>query len=161
VSTQNTSQKCTLLIIADGFEETGVVAILSALRQAGVCAKTVGLTSGLIGGMHGVRLKPDLTIADFDHLTNTLSIPLVILPEGRQGLSRLEIDPRVHRLLRRVVAQRGQIVTSYEGMQVIRVAAIWGEEMGEIKDGQKRPVILREPGQSSEALAQDLVRWLK
>ncbi len=76
MSTKNTDQRCTLLIIADGFEEAEAVTILSALRQAGVCIKCVGLTSGLIGGAHGVWVRPDLTMADLDQAANTLSIPL-------------------------------------------------------------------------------------
>jgi hypothetical protein len=85
---------------------------------------------------------------------------LVILPEGRQGLARLEIDPRVHRLLHQVVAQQGQIVTGREGIQVIRMAGIWDGKPGETNSGHKGAVLLREPGQSSEALVRDLIRLL-
>lgn len=104
---------------------------------------------------------PDLTLAGLDRLTDTTSISTVILPEGRLSLARLEADPRVHRLLRRVVAQRGHIVTSAEGLRVPRAAALWGEEPGAADDGQRMPVLLRERGQSPEALALDLIRRLK
>jgi hypothetical protein len=158
---KDTNQKCVLVVIADGFEETDAIVILSLLRQAGICVKSVGLTSGLIGSAHGVWIMPDLTLADLDRLTNATPISLVILPEGRHSLARLEADPRVHRLLRHVVAQRGQIVTSAEGLRVPRAAALWDNKPGEVGDSQRMPVLLREPGQSPEALALDLIRRLK
>lgn len=82
--------------------------MLSLLRQAGLCVKSVSLTSGLVGGAHGVWLMPDLTLADLDRLTATTSINVVILPEGSQSLARLEADARVHRLLRQVAVRGGQ-----------------------------------------------------
>lgn len=158
---QDPKQKCALVIIADGFEETETIVFLASLRQAGLCVKSASLTSGLVGSVHGVRLMPDLTLADLDRLTDTAFISAVILSEGRQSLSRLEADPRVHRLLRRVIAQRGRIVTSREGLRVLRAAAVWVDEPGEADDGQRMPVLLREPGQSPEAFARELIRRLK
>jgi putative intracellular protease/amidase len=161
MSLRDNNQKCVLVVIADGFEETDAIVILSLLRQAGICVKSVGLISGLIGSAHGVWIMPDLTLADLDRSIDGASIGIVILPEGRQSLARLEADPRVHRLLRRVVAQRGHIVTSAEGLRVPRAAALWGEEPGMADDDQRMPVLLRERGQSPEVLALDLIRRLK
>ncbi len=151
--------KCVLVIIADGFDENETIAYLSLLRQAGLCVKVVGLTSGLVDSRHGVRLMPDLTLTNLDDLADTTFISMVILPEGGQSLSRLESDPRVHRLLHRVVAQRGVIATSRDGLRVPRAAAVWGDvaELGD--DGA--PVLLREPGQSLETFAHYLVRKLR
>jgi hypothetical protein len=59
----------------------------------------------------------------------------MILPEGGQSLTRLETDPRLHKLLRQAVAQRGQIATSQEGLRVLRAAAMWDNEL-EADDGQ-------------------------
>jgi putative intracellular protease/amidase len=161
MSSKDNNQKCVLVVIADGFEETDAIVILSLLRQAGIYVKSVGLISGLIGSAHGVWIMPDLTLADLDRSIDGASIGIVILPEGRQSLARLEADPRVHRLLRRVVAQRGHIVTSAEGLRVPRAAALWGEEPGAADDDQRMPVLLRERGQSPEVLALDLIRRLK
>lgn len=155
------NQGCALVVLANGFEEAETIVFLSLLRQAGLCVKSVSLTSGLVGSAHGVWLMPDLTIADLDGLTDTTPISAVILPEGSQSLARLEADPRVHRLLRRVVAQRGKIVTSRDGLQVARAAGVLVNELEGIDDGQTMPVLLREPGQSLEAFARDLIRRLK
>jgi len=158
---QDARQRCALIFLADGFEEAEAIVTLSLLRQAGLCVKSVGLTTGLVSSAYGVWLMPDLTLGDLDRLTNTTSISAVILPGGRQSLARLENDPRVHRLLRQVVAQGGQIVTSREGLQVPRAAAVWVNETVEADDDQRMPVLLRDPGQSPEAFARDLIRRLK
>ncbi len=148
------------MFIADGFEEVETIVLLSALRQAGLCVKSVALINGLVGGAHGVWLMPDLILTDLD-LMDTTSINLVILPGGRRSLSRLEADPRVHQLLRQLVARRGQIATSTEGLRVPRAAAVWVNESGEANDDGRTAVLLRDPGQSPEAFARDLIRRLR
>ncbi len=136
-----------------------MIITLSLLRQAGLCVKSVGLTSGLIGSACGVRLMPDLALADLDHLSSGTYISIVILPAGKQSLVRLETDPRVHRLLRRVVAQHGQIVTGPEGLRVPRAAALWVSKPG--GDDQRLPVLLRNPNQSTQVFVQELIQRLK
>jgi hypothetical protein len=148
-------------LFVDGFEEWETIIPLCLLRQAGLYVKSVGLTSGLVSSAHGVWLMPDLTLADLDDWTNTMSISVVILPEGRQSLARLETDPRVHKLLRQVVARNGQIVTSREGLRVLRVAALWDDELEQADDDQRMPVLLREPGQALEAFVQHLILGLE
>ena len=69
-------------------------------------------------------------------------------------MTRMENDPRVHRLLRRVVAQRGQVATGPEGLRIVRAAEVWGDRPGET-------VLVRQPNQLPEAFAQDLVSRLK
>jgi hypothetical protein len=148
-------------LFVDGFEERETIIPLCLLRQAGLCARSVGLTSGLVSSAHGVWLMPDLTLADLDDWTNTMSISVVILPEGRQSLARLETDPRVHKLLRQVVARNGQIVTSREGLRVLRVAALWDDELEQADDDQRMPVLLREPDQALETFVQHLILGLE
>jgi len=159
---RHSSRQCALMIIADGFEEITTIVTISALRQAGLCIKSVGLTSSFVNGAHGVEVMPDLSITDFPQLINTTPINLVILPEGKQALARLETDPRVHQLLRQVVAQQGQVVTTAEGLGVLRAAAVWLKEFPE-RDGdhQGMPVYLYDQKKSPETLAQDLIRRFK
>jgi putative intracellular protease/amidase len=158
---QTSQEQCILILVADGFQERDAIILLSLLRQAGLCVKSVGLASGLVGGAHGVWLMPDLTLAALDRWTSAASISVVILPQGRQSLNRLETDPRVHKLLRQIVAQNGQIVTSHEGLGVLRAAALWSDELEQTADDHNMPVLLREPGQSPETLAQRLIRGPK
>lgn len=158
---KNARQSCALVVIADGFEETEAIVILSSLRRAGLCAKSVGLTSGLVSSARGIQLMPDTTLTDLHFTTRTAYITAVILPAGSQSLARLEADPRVHRLLSQVLAQHGQIATSHEGLRVLRAAQIWINELEDATDGQRMPVILRRPQQSLETFAQDLVQSIK
>jgi hypothetical protein len=156
---KDANQRCALVIVADGFEEIEVMVFLSLLRQAGLCVKSVSLTSGLVGGAHGVWVMPDLTLADLDRLTTTFNA--VILPEGRHSLAKLEADPRVHRLLRQVVAQQGQIVTTQDGLRVTRAAAVWGNGQEDVNSDPTAAVIWRKPEQPPESFAWDLIRKLK
>jgi putative intracellular protease/amidase len=157
---ESRQKKCALVVIADGFEETEATVFISLMRQAGLYVKSVGLTSGLISSARGVWLMPDLTLTDLDLLINSTPVSVIILPEGKQSLAKLEADPRLHRVLRQVVAQRGKIVTSQEGLRVLRAAALWASEPGTADDVRKSSVLLREPGQSVETFAQDLTRRL-
>jgi hypothetical protein len=158
---KHTSKQCALVILADGFEETETIGLLSLLRQAGLHVKSVGLTSGLVSSAHGIWLKPDLTLTDVERLNGGMFISLVILPAGSESLDRLETDPRVHKLLRRVVARHGQIVTSREGLRIPRAAAVWIDDLEAADTERRMPVLLREPGQSLETFVHDLIRRLK
>lgn len=153
-------QRCVLILIADGFEETETVMWLSTLRQAGLCVKSVGLTSGLVSGVHGIWLMPDLAFADLEPWLTTTAISLVILPGGKRSIARLEADPRVHELLRQVVEQCGQIVTGPEGLPLSRIAATWGSDRRGADAAPASPLLLHDPEKSPEVFAQDLIRRL-
>jgi putative intracellular protease/amidase len=159
LAVKNARQKCVLIIIATGFEETEIVAIISAFRQAGLCVKGVGLTSGLVSGAHGVWMMPDLPLADLDHLQRDSSVSMVILSGGEQSLVRLEMDPRVYQLLGQVAAQGGLIAANIEGEHVLRAALAWKNDRGNVSSSY--PIFLRSPGQTPEAFAQDLIRRLE
>lgn len=160
LATGETKRKsCALLILADGFEEASTLGFLSVLRQAGLYVKSVALTSGLVGSIHGVWVMPDLTIADLDQLIATTFVSAVILPEGSQSLAKLAADPRVHRLLHQVAARRGYIVTSRAGLQVLQAAAV--QANGKASDDHIARVLLRKPDQPPKAFAQDLIQRLK
>jgi hypothetical protein len=146
--------------LADGFEEEAVV-ILGLLRQAGLHVKSVGLTSRPIGSTHGIGFIPDLVLTDLDCSVRLASVQAIILPNNASSLDKLATDPRVHRLLRQVAAQRGQIVTGRQGLRVVRAAAIWDGLTERPDDDRWLPVLLREPGQSLGAFVQQLVQRLK
>jgi putative intracellular protease/amidase len=160
-SMKDISSKCILVLVAEGFDENETVMFLSLLRQAGLCVKSVGQVSGLVGSMHGVWLMPDLNLIDLDQLNWVDSINAVILPWGRQSLARLESDPRVHKVLRQVVANRGYIITSKEGLRVIRAATVWYEKQNDILNDLSTAVILREPEELTDSFVKDLVRRLQ
>ena len=152
--------RCILMIMANGFEEIEAITLLSTLRQAGLCVKSVTLTSGLVGGAHGVWLMPDLALADLDRLLKTTPISLVILPAGKQSLTSLKMDPRVHRLLRQVVAQGGQIAAIPDGLVILQAADICPDTSTEVGPHQEGPILIRDPTTPPQTFAQVLIRRL-
>lgn len=157
---RESTQRCVLMLIADGFEEAETIVLLSALRQAGLCVKCVGLTSGLVSSAHGVWLRPDLAFADLDPLLQTTAISLLILPRGKLCLARLEADPRVHKLLGRVIEQQGQIVTGPDGLPLARAAAVKNTEPEEPEGDWAGPLVLYNSAKSLETFVQNLIRRL-
>jgi hypothetical protein len=123
--------------------------------------KSMGITKGLVSGAYGVCLMPDSNLADLDRLLKTMSFSMVILPENKQCLARMEADPRLHNLLSQVIAQKGQIAIGPEGMRFLRTIA--AEDIGWVgSSNSDGPLLLiREAGESIEAFAHDLVRRLK
>jgi len=159
LNTKSLYQQCVLVIIADGFNETTTIAILCALRKAGICAKSVGLTSGLINGAHGILVMSDFTLADLERSGDPATVNTVVLLGGEPNLSSLEADPRVHRLLRQVVAQQGFIVIDSHGAKIVTMAL--GNGVGSDSKMNDRIVSYYTPGQPVEQFAQDLVRRLE
>lgn len=151
--------RCALVIIADGFNELETIAILSALREAGVYTKSVGLTSGLIHGAHGIWVMPDCTLTDLYETIDVNKVCLVVLPGGEQTLMQLEPDPRVHRVLRQVITHRGIIATSVRGSRVLRTAL--GQDI-DTREMMNHQIILRNVlEQSADGFARDLVHRLE
>lgn len=149
---KNSPQHCAFIVIANGFNETETIILLSMLRQARLCAKSVGLTNGLINGSHGILLMPDLTLTELEHSLAQLTISLLALPGEESSLARLELDPRVHQLVRRTLEQGGIIATAGRGVQLLKTAA--GPEFDVEDSGQV--VVWQALGSSMEAVARDL-----
>jgi len=159
LNTKDTSQKCALIMLADGFDEVEAIVILSVLRRAGVYAKSVGLIGGIISGSHGILVKPDFTLADLDRSVDVASINMVVLPGGERNFSSLEADPRIHRLLRQILAQNGSAVTNTQGMRMLNT--VIGQNNDSASHKQKQITLWHPLEQSIEAFAQDLTRGLE
>lgn len=157
MSTKTIFQKCILVITTRGFDEVETIHLISVLREAGLCVKSLGATSGLVAGRYGIYLMPDLTFSDLDDLAKTSSASVVILPENRQCLIRLEADPRLHNFLRHLLAQGGQIVVGPEGRQFLKKTSVGDPGLFGSSNRHEPLLLLREHGQSIETLAHDLV----
>lgn len=149
---------CSVVLIADGFREVEAISVLSALRGAGIYAKSVGLTNGLIRGARGILVRPDLTLAYLPSLLDAMRISLVVLPGGDRSLSRLEHDPRVHRLIRDVAVSDGWIATTPRGVRILRLAL--GPDGYIESDSDHRRIIHYNGDQTMTAFTQDLIRRL-
>ncbi len=153
VSIKNINQKCAFVLIADGFNEIEAVVILSIFRQAGLFAKSVGLTSGLINGMHGIQLQPDLKMTDL-YATDPTWINALILPGDDHSLAKIEADPRLPGLLHQVYAQQGLVAASDKGRALMQTAL--GDAA--LKQGTERVVLWPGLEQAMEPVARDLAR---
>jgi 4-methyl-5(b-hydroxyethyl)-thiazole monophosphate biosynthesis len=149
------------MILADGFEETQTVILLSLLREAGLCVKSVGLKGGLITSLHGISIKPDLTLTDLQTLRTTIQVSLVILPEGEQSLAKLKGDPRIHKLLYQTAHQQGQIVTSSAGLPVLQATRLSLDEENTTDNRFLHALILRDIKVPLETFAQNLINQQK
>jgi len=137
------------------------ISLISILRQAGLCVKSMGMTRGLVRGAYGICLMPDLTLSDLDDLAKTITFGAAILPENKQCLVRLEADPRLHNFLHQVLAQGGQIVAGVEGRQFLKKIFVGDPKLIGSSNGAESLLLLRGSGQSLEALARDLVQSME
>lgn len=152
-------ENCAVILLAEGFDEVEAVGILTALRAAGVCVKSLGLTGGLITGRHGLLLMPDYALFNLSDKFDVSAINAVILPGTKRCLTRLETDPRVHRLLRQVIAQRGLVATNAQGYGMLKRTL--GQENATHRH-RDRQIMLRASGhQPIDVFAQTIVQRLE
>lgn len=109
-----------LILVARGFDETDVSTATRALRRTGWPVAVVGLRAGAVQGAYGLSLAPDCPLSEVE-----MEVPrAVVLPGGAQGARRFCADPRVHRLLRCVIQQRGYVLAIDTAYTVLRSAGV-------------------------------------
>ena len=74
------------LMLADGFEETEMIAPLDILRRAGIPVQTVGMTGRLVTGAHDLTVTADLLPED----VVPTDMDGIILPGGMPGTTNLK-----------------------------------------------------------------------
>lgn len=73
--------------LADGLEETELVATLDLVKRAGIFAKTVSVTDQkLVTGTHGIMIQADAVINE----VNFDDAEMLVLPGGMPGTKNLE-----------------------------------------------------------------------
>ena len=97
------------ILAAPGFEESQTIHHLSALREKGIPTSLIGLSCQGVHGRHGITINPDYALSD---LKSTQSGALVLIPGGRQCISRLTADPRVHDLINNTLANNGVLAAT-------------------------------------------------
>lgn len=109
-----------LILLARGFEEIEVSTVTRALRRSGWPVAVVGLRAGAVQGAYGLSLAPDCLLSEVE-----IEQPrAVVLPGGVQGTRRFAADPRVHRLVRRVIEQRGYVLAIDTAYTILRSAGV-------------------------------------
>lgn len=74
------------ILLAEGFEETEMIAPLDILRRAEIPVQTVGITGKTVTGTHGISICADILPAEAE----PSSIDGVILPGGMPGTRNLQ-----------------------------------------------------------------------
>ncbi len=96
-----------LVPLAHGCEELEAVTIIDLLVRAGIDVVSAGLESGPITASRGVVLVPKTTL---DAVMNE-EFDMIILPGGGGGAERLDHDPRIAELLKKM-ATAGKFVAA-------------------------------------------------
>jgi hypothetical protein len=96
-----------VVLLANGCETTTLQSVLEQLCGENRGVWLVGLRCGPVIGQGHVQFVPELTLAE---LGETTAVTCLLLPDGQACSDSLLCDPRVHRLMERVVAQQGLIV---------------------------------------------------
>ena len=86
------------IYLANGFEETEMIAPLDIIRRAGLEVKTVSIThESRVTGSHGITVKADTTVFDRDY--DVTKVEMVVLPGGLPGTTNLEASEKVREAL--------------------------------------------------------------
>jgi len=119
------------VLLASGFEEVDVSTVIRTLRGFGFPVPAVGLTAGPLRGAYGLFFMPDATLSEVE----TEQPHAVVLPGGVQSARRLNADPRVHALLRRVIVRGGCVLALDTAYVVLRNARVLDESGEEVAEG--------------------------
>jgi 4-methyl-5(b-hydroxyethyl)-thiazole monophosphate biosynthesis len=91
--------KRVLIPLAPGFEEIEAVTLVDILRRAGITVDVAGTVSGPIQASRGVQVVPDIGMDD----ALSREYDLVVLPGGAAGTENLMKDPRIDKILSRMI----------------------------------------------------------
>src|SRR5690606_31885023 len=93
-----------LILLATGFEVSSVVFCVSQIREAGLPISLVGLSAGILKGLHGLAIRPDYSL---EQLPQGGGYAGVIIPGTPQCVAALLADPRVHHLVQKTLEEQG------------------------------------------------------
>jgi hypothetical protein len=94
---------------SDGFDEMAATAFITALREAGLLVKVVGLTSKKIAGARGLALLPDLTLDQA--LVLAAQAICIIIPATTSWSKRLNNDPRLRQFFEQANSNQAEFIT--------------------------------------------------
>ena len=93
------------VLLADGFEEIEALTPVDMLRRAGAEVVTVGISSSIATGSHGIKVVCDRTAEQTDPET----IDAVIFPGGMPGALNLDASPYTDKVIDAVMRKGGRI----------------------------------------------------
>ena len=103
------SNKCVLVLWANGFEEATASIFITELRRAGIRVKIVSRTSHQIRGAHGLALVADLTLSQA--LPLLAEVTHLVIPATRHAMQPLKNDPYLSEFFDQITHHRIPILT--------------------------------------------------
>lgn len=100
------SRNQVVILVETGFDEVEVAWCVRRFREHGAEVALVSPSAGLIASNHGMKVRPDETI---DAYSWSVAPRLVIVPGSSSCAERLATDPRIRRLLSKVVDGHGLV----------------------------------------------------
>ncbi|MBE6533134.1 MAG: DJ-1/PfpI family protein [Ruminococcaceae bacterium] len=94
-----------IVLLADGFEEIEALTPVDMLRRAGLEVKTVGITSKIAVGSHGIPVVCDAVPADI----NLSDVSMAVFPGGMPGSLNLDAAPYTNEVIESVLSRGGHI----------------------------------------------------
>ena len=94
-----------IVLLADGFEEIEALTPVDMLRRAGLEVKTVGITSKIAVGSHGISVVCDAVPADI----NLSDVSMAIFPGGMPGSLNLDASPYTDEVIGSLLSRGGHI----------------------------------------------------
>ena len=93
------------VLLADGFEEIEALTPVDMLRRAGLDVKTVGITSKIAVGSHGISVVCDLNPDEVP----LKEVTMAIFPGGMPGSLNLDASPFTDRIIGAVLENGGRL----------------------------------------------------
>jgi catalase len=107
-------------LVADGFDDAGLLDMKQALMTAGAVVVTVAPRLGVLTGSNGTVLK-----ADFSFLTgSSVLFDAFYIPDGETSVNALKSDPEVTNFLREAYKHCKTIAASGAGVELLASAGI-------------------------------------
>jgi hypothetical protein len=110
VKYQSTLRTKVYILLASTFDELFVVNCLCQMREERLAVSLVGLSAGLLNGLHGLIIKPDMSLTQLEQQSFTGICPTLVIPGGQACVMTLLADPRVHQLLATTLNAEGFVV---------------------------------------------------
>jgi 4-methyl-5(b-hydroxyethyl)-thiazole monophosphate biosynthesis len=123
-----------LIIAANGFEETELVAIVDILRRAGIDVTIAGLTTTIVESVRKVRIVADVRLDEIDHNR----YDALILPGGDPGYKNLANSSRVIQIIKDFNKKKKIIAAICASPYVLAKAGILEDKIATIYPGLEK-----------------------
>jgi len=123
-----------LFIVANGFEETELVATFDFLKRCGIEVTLAGLGSSVIEGKNGLRILVDYRLDEID----VKAYDALILPGGDPGYKNLANSARVLDVIREFDKQGKLIAAICAAPYVLAKAGVLEDKIATIYPGMEK-----------------------